>query len=227
MEILQSFCAVRRKAIAIPKSVVVAAILFLFLSPLKVNAQSLMMSDVFSSMPDSILPYLSTNNRLDMIDFSVMNMKSEVVNMFDEKSEMKILGNDYLQLSLNEATLVEMKLKKADKLLADSSEYIVYVVKTFGVEPKHSIVKTYTSKWTPLGEIALGQYLKFLVSWKDDVSDESLDFKGFLNNNVSIVASLCSDDNSMLLTPFLYSLTNDEKTKIEEKFTLKTFKIKL
>ena len=41
--------------------------LFLTLSAVSLTAAD--MKDVFSAMPDSVLPTLTRNNRLDMIDF--------------------------------------------------------------------------------------------------------------------------------------------------------------
>ena len=38
------------------------------------SAQELKMRDVFKQMPDSLLPYLTQNNRLDFIDFMDSNM---------------------------------------------------------------------------------------------------------------------------------------------------------
>ena len=40
------------------------------------SAQDLMIRDVFKQMPDSLMPYLSQNNRLDFIDFLDANMKA-------------------------------------------------------------------------------------------------------------------------------------------------------
>ena len=36
------------------------------------------MSEALKSMPDSLMPYLTHNNRLDCIDFREANMKAEV-----------------------------------------------------------------------------------------------------------------------------------------------------
>ena len=43
----------------------------------QVSAQNLKMRDVFKQIPDSLVPYLSQNNRLDFIDFLDSNMKAE------------------------------------------------------------------------------------------------------------------------------------------------------
>lgn len=68
---------------------------------------------IFANMPDSLLPYLTRNNRLDCIDFIQNNMKAEVENLFGTKSELVVLTDDYLQLRLNSITTLEMKLLKS------------------------------------------------------------------------------------------------------------------
>ena len=69
--------------------------------------QQLRMADVFKQMPDSLMPYLSTNNRLDMIDFMDAHMKAEVTNLLDGKSEMTALADDSLTIQLSAALKAE------------------------------------------------------------------------------------------------------------------------
>lgn len=58
----------------------------------------------FTSMPDSLLPYLSRNNRLDMMDFMDSHMKAEVTNLLDGKSEMTQLTSDSLTVRLSSSS---------------------------------------------------------------------------------------------------------------------------
>ena len=58
------------------------------------SAQSIQIRDAFRAMPDSLMPYLSKNNRLDFIDFLDSNMKAEVKNALGGTSEMLSLGDD-------------------------------------------------------------------------------------------------------------------------------------
>ena len=60
------------------RRVIVAALLALSAS--QMSGQRLEIRDVFKQMPDSLMPYLSQNNRLDFIDFLDANMKAEVKN---------------------------------------------------------------------------------------------------------------------------------------------------
>lgn len=48
----------------------------------QVSAQDVTIRDIFKQMPDSLMPYLSQNNRLDFIDFLDSHMKAEVRNTF-------------------------------------------------------------------------------------------------------------------------------------------------
>ena len=80
--------------------------LFLTLSAVSLTAAD--MKDVFSAMPDSVLPTLTRNNRLDMIDFVSSGMKAEVNDVFNEKSTLDTLTADYLHITLSEAVKVEM-----------------------------------------------------------------------------------------------------------------------
>ena len=68
---------------------------------LAIQAQTLKARDVFRQMPDSILPYLTENNRLDMLDFMDSHMKARVQNKFDGYSEMLTLTDDSLTIQMS------------------------------------------------------------------------------------------------------------------------------
>lgn len=78
----------------------------LLVSP--VGAQTI--AELFKQMPDELLPYLTTNNRLDMIDFMEARMKAEVTNLLESKSEMTALTDSALSVRLSDALSVDMRL---------------------------------------------------------------------------------------------------------------------
>lgn len=82
------------------------------LSLLSLHAQTV--RDYFKQMPDSLMPYLTTNNRLDMIDFMEAGMKSVVTNRLDGETEMLYLSDDSLSVKMSKALLVEMYTEKKD-----------------------------------------------------------------------------------------------------------------
>ena len=104
---------------------------------------------VFKEMPDSLVPYLSMNNRLDMLDFIDSNMKAEVRNQLDGRSQLTFLDDSRLQLRLNDVSQMEMFLLDVDEPV-DSASQIVCLIQTLGDNIKESTVRFYSVKWNPL-----------------------------------------------------------------------------
>jgi len=122
----------------------------IFVGALQADAQYSSMRDVFSQMPDSLLPYMSHNNRLDLIDFAESGMEAEITNSFDEHVKLTKLTSNYLRLELSKASSVEMKLLPTEDLLPDTTKTIICIVYSFGEKTPFSSIKFYTSKWLPL-----------------------------------------------------------------------------
>ena len=61
-------------------------------------------------MPDSVLPLLTRNNRLDFMDFISSDMKAEETNRLKGSSEMTRLTEDYCFIRLSALSTAEMKL---------------------------------------------------------------------------------------------------------------------
>ena len=68
------------------------------------------MRDVFAQMPDSVLPAVSKNNRLDCIDFIENNLEAKVRNAFDDYVELEALTTDYARFRSSASSVMEMKL---------------------------------------------------------------------------------------------------------------------
>lgn len=127
----------------------------LICSSLPLLAQDVLpMADVFKAMPDSLLPYLSKNNRLDMIDFMEAHMKAEVTNLMEGSSEMTALSADSLSLRMSDVLTVGMSLSKVEEPI-DSSRYVVLVRRTYSLNENQAetIVDTYSSAWRHLQQV--------------------------------------------------------------------------
>lgn len=83
------------------------------LSVLTTSAQTTI-RDAFKAMPDSLMPYLTANNRLDLMDFMDAKMKAVVTNLLDGQTEMTFLSDDSLSIRMSEALTIEMKTQKVD-----------------------------------------------------------------------------------------------------------------
>ena len=143
------------------------------------SAQDLKIRDVFKQMPDSLMPYLTTNNRLDFIDFIDSDMKAEVANMTGGVSEMTALTDDSLSIRMSDGLRVDMLLLDLDEPL-DSIRQVVIFVETFLVDSIYgeSACKTYTTDWQLVTKSLsfneaqkkrLGQlHLQNILNWQED-----------------------------------------------------------
>lgn len=106
------------------------------------SAQSIQIRDAFREMPDSLMPYLTKNNRLDFIDFLDSNMKAEVKNKLGGTSQMTSIGADSLSLRMNPSLRVDL-------LAIDS---VLVMVETFTVDSIYgqSRVHYYSADWQPI-----------------------------------------------------------------------------
>ena len=123
------------------------------------SAQELKMRDVFKQMPDSIMPYLSQNNRLDFIDFLDSGMAAVVRNELGGSSEMTTLADDSLSIEMSEALKTDLLLLPLAEP-QDSMTQVVVMVETFLVDSIYgeSHISYFTPAWQRMpSEPVLGE----------------------------------------------------------------------
>ena len=110
-------------------------------------------SDLFREMPDSILPVLSENNRLDMIDFMASGMKAEVSNRLGGKSEMTLLADDSLRVKVSDALTVTLLLITPLDSVENGNKIICFI-RTYGTDKSmlQSVTSFYTPQWTQMNQ---------------------------------------------------------------------------
>ena len=123
-------------------------VIYFLLGTLGMFAQTTM-REIIKSMPDTIVPYLTENNRLDLIDFIDSGMKAEVSNMLGGKSEMSKLTDRYTYITLNEASTLQLRLLDME-IPVDSANQIVCLVQTYGTNVRESKITFYSLKWRRL-----------------------------------------------------------------------------
>jgi hypothetical protein len=116
-----------------------------------VNAQKPRIADVFKNMPDSLMPYLSANSRLDMIDFMEAGMRAEVTNLLQGDSEMTLLTADSLSIRMSDVLTLDLQLSGVAEPV-DSSMFVVRMVRTYTINEHQteSIVDIYSTVWRHL-----------------------------------------------------------------------------
>lgn len=105
------------------------------------NAQT--MKQLFTTLPDTILPSLSKNDRLDMVDLIENNMKNEVTNQLKGKSRLTLLTDNLAKIQLSE--LVEVQLCK----LPTPDNYLICMIHSVKTDAWDSTTKFYNPDWTP------------------------------------------------------------------------------
>ena len=107
-------------------------------------ADSLTAADIFRQLPDSLTPYLSQNNRLDMLDFMSANMKAEVTNQLDGKSEMTLLSPDSLSVRLSDVLTLGIGCGGTGEASGSVRLHYVY---TLSPEQSEHVTAIYDRRW--------------------------------------------------------------------------------
>ena len=123
------------------------------------------MRDVIKQMPDTLVPYLNQNARLDFIDFKDSGMKAEVSNELGGKSQLTELTDDYASFTLNAASQVQLRLLDVQETI-DATRQIICIVRTFGTDMRESTIEFYSVQWRLLPyeqRITLPPYMHYIV----------------------------------------------------------------
>lgn len=97
------------------------------------------------AMPDSVMPLLTKNDRMDFIDFYDAQMVAVVTNRMDGSSRMDTLTDDYVQIKYTGSTDVEMKL-----LPINDSTDVLCMVTTVRAAVDDSRIAFFDAEWKPL-----------------------------------------------------------------------------
>ncbi len=108
------------------------------------NAQS-PMEELFTSMPDSLMPLLTERGRRDMLDFLSNGMDARVHNQFGDEVTLKTLTDTYLLVETSAKSRVEMKL-----LFTRDSIGILALVRTVEGPAADSHVEFFDTEWHQL-----------------------------------------------------------------------------
>ena len=174
------------------------------------------MAELFKQMPDSLMPYLTTNNKLDMLDFIDAGMEAKVTNKFDGESILCELDSTYLRLKLNTSVEVEMKLLSSSNLLNDSTKHLICIVTTYGDLIKESVLKFFTSKWNSIEhDITNSKLISYVIHKPDTMSELTYNNVKNIPDDYLITLSLDKNENSMSVSASTTLLSTDASTKVK------------
>lgn len=173
------------------------------------NARAVVMKDLFANMPDSMIPYLTRNNRLDCIDFKMNKMDAVVKNSFDENSTLLELTDNYLLMNLNDNTQMELKLL----LTGGGKDTVVCKIITYKAPEAESDIEFYSCNWVRLNT---NDYLSMPSSdvfWckPDTMTEERYNTLRTYIDPVMIEAHLSLSDDNITLQLSKPLLSVDDK----------------
>ncbi|WP_092110998.1 DUF3256 family protein [Prevotella sp. KH2C16] len=199
-------------------------ILFLLsLSMMSLSAKSV--REMWLSMPDSIIPYLNNNQRIELVDFVNLNVKSEVNNLLGDSTVLDTLSIDYLHLTVNPSVRIELKM-----LPFTNADSILCMIKTLNGPEFESIIDFYDKDWKRLPSDAMFDGVG-LTGLRDNFAfipdtlskKRQAGFEGVLDP-VLMYASLNPTTNEIIFSLSLPLMSEREKQSIREIFLPKKFK---
>lgn len=131
----------------------VLSMLFCVVALLPQDARAqLKVGNLFKEMPDSLMPLLTKNNRLDMIDFMDAKMKAIVTNLLDGESQMTVLADDSLSIQMSPSLRVDLYLVPTREEY-DSCKQVLCMVSTYKLPSQggeEQCIKYYSVCWRSL-----------------------------------------------------------------------------
>lgn len=112
-------------------------------SMLCVHARS--MSEIWASLPSSLIPYLDQAHRMQMLQYVKMGLRGDVDHSLAGKSVMDTLTTDYIHLTLNESVVMELK-----RLPQSGTDSLLCVVTTWKGPSEESTVRFFSQDWQAL-----------------------------------------------------------------------------
>lgn len=104
------------------------------------------MEEVFTSMPDSIFPYLNLSVRTDLVNAFKAKTKLETKNLLGGDCIVNDMTDRFMDIRLNKMT--DLKLLLLDR--RDSTQMLC-VARTYGSPAAESKIEFYTADWKPVG----------------------------------------------------------------------------
>ena len=209
-------------------------ILYYFIVPVAPATAQPLMRDVFAAMPDSILPMVTKNNRLDCIDFIENNMEARVRNKVDEYVVLEALTDDYARFRTSAVAVMELKL-----FPANDTTSVLCVVTTAesgeeGTERRvlDSNIRFYDTAWLPLSSNApVASVLQqrdgdafFAAAAPDSLQAEAESARRSLASFHPVRMTLVPDDYTLTLTLQTGYLTVEERRAIKDCLRLVTLR---
>ena len=180
------------------KRIAISALLVV-LTILPLSATSI--KELWIAAPDSLFPYLDKAKRIDLVEVK------KTKNKLDGISTLDTLTSDFMQVSLNKLTQVQIKL------LPVNGDTLVCMVKTYLLPEGDSEVLFYDCNWQQKRRVAL-DWRKYIAK-ADGMSDEAFKQKVESLKLGFVKVTINADDNMMNLEIEVPLTPKEEKTDLQ------------
>ena len=185
---------------------------FLLLSCVLIPVSAQTMRDVWLTMPDTLLPYLSAQARQDMADRYGTESAGPVATALEGQATLDTLAADYLVATPNKVLRLQMRL-----LPTDDGLQVLCVVRTFFAPAADSQIAFYTPQWEPLDT---KDYLRQLTDADLLARPDTMDVAEYQNlcrllEPRLVEMDLTADVPSLLCRLSLTMVSQEEKNRIK------------
>ena len=168
------------------------------------------MRELWQSMPDAMIPYLTKNQRIELVDFMDMKVKADVKNQFGEETVMDTLTADFASVRLNASSMMQLRL-----MPSPDQDSIICMVRSVLGPVAESEVLFYDQNWNRIGEQSLSAYEELLIQKPDTMSQQRFEELKAMLHPALIKAALSINDNTLTLDMEAPILFKDEKVQIK------------
>lgn len=200
----------------------VVSVLALLLS---CTLQAKSLRDMWTTMPDSILPTMNHNIRTEFVELLDMNVKAEVRNLLGTDCVLDTITSDYLHLSMSKVSSLAMKM-----LPLENGDTIICMVKTYAGPEKESELHFYDADWQVLDSRkfflkgTLDDICQKMVVKLDTMSEQHFQELASLLEPKMWSAVLSMDDDSLTFSLSLPLVSLEEKRQVEAILVQRKFK---
>lgn len=164
-------------------------------------------SDLWKTMPDTIIPFLDTNARAEVL--AAYNGSLNANNLLNGKTKIDSLYTDFMSVTLTEASSMQLCLLKGQ-----NGDSLLCVVHSYLVPEKESSVSFYDQHWRKLKDINLNKIHFFN---KPDTMTES-----HYNHLLSLIdpyfvgVTLCRNEQTLVVTPSCFALSDEDRLQLKQ-----------
>lgn len=114
-------------------------------------------ADFFAEAPQSVIPVVDRNSRLDMLDYFRSGLTTTTANLTGNRSSITALSPQSVTLDISSSTTVQLAL------IPVKNDTIVAVIETVSTPAEDSSIKFFTTSWQELPTPALPAYKDFIL----------------------------------------------------------------